>query len=67
MVVKSLGNDRYNVAPIPGFKGMKNKRKTTIAADRMRPWIHIESLELDNDTDDDIGRNVNDEDSIMSE
>ncbi|CAG9137659.1 unnamed protein product [Plutella xylostella] len=34
-VDKVLGNDRYKVAPIAGFEGMKNRRKTTVAADRM--------------------------------
>lgn len=48
-VVHVLGNDRYKVSPIPGFEATKNRRKTTIAADRMQPWIHIASLELDND------------------
>lgn len=48
-VVKILGNDRYKVAPIPGFEGMRSKRKTTVASDRMQPWIHIVSLELDDD------------------
>lgn len=55
-VIKVLGNDRYRVAPIAGFHGMKNKRKTTVAADRMRPWIHIASLEIDTETDSE-GRN----------
>lgn len=48
-VVKVMGNDRYKVAPIPGFEGMRNKRKTSVASDRMKPWIHIASLELDCD------------------
>lgn len=45
-IVNVLGNDRYKVAPIPGFDGTKNKRRTTVAADRLQPWIHIASLEL---------------------
>lgn len=50
-VVKVLGNDRYKVAPIPGFEGMKTKRKTTVASDRMQPWIHMASLTLDSDSE----------------
>lgn len=53
-IVKVIGNDRYRIAPIPGFEGAKNKRKTTVAVDRIQPWIHVASLEIDNDTDDDI-------------
>ncbi|CAH2109089.1 unnamed protein product [Euphydryas editha] len=49
-VIKVIGNDRYRVAPIAGFEGMKGKRKTTVAADRMKPWIHVDSLGL-NETD----------------
>lgn len=48
-VVKVLGNDRYKIAPIAGFEGMQNKRKTTVAADRMQPWIHVASLAIDDD------------------
>lgn len=50
-VVKVIGNDRYKVAPIPGFEGMKTKRRTTVAADRMKPWIHIAALGIDDVTD----------------
>ncbi|CAG9133253.1 unnamed protein product [Plutella xylostella] len=46
-VIKVIGSDRYRVAPIAGFEGMKGKRKTTVAADRMKPWIHVASLCLD--------------------
>lgn len=64
-VVKVLGNDCYKLALITGFQGMKNKRRTTVASDRMRPWIHIASLDLDRDASD----NENDErnENIMSE
>lgn len=46
-VIKILGNDRYRVASIPGLKGTRNKRQTTVAADRMRPWVNIAALEVD--------------------
>lgn len=64
-VIKVIGNDRYKVAPIPGFEGMKNKRKTTVAADRMQPWIHLASLEIDNDPD--SGASSDASDGNMSE
>ena len=48
-MVKVIGTDRYKVAPIAGFEGMRKKRKTTVASNRLRPWIHIVSLELDGD------------------
>lgn len=48
-VVKILGNDRYKVAPIPGFEGTKRKLKTTVAADRMQPWINIMALHVNDD------------------
>lgn len=53
-IVKVLGNDRYKVAPIPDFAGMKHRCKTTVASDRIQPWIHITSLANDDvDTMDD--------------
>lgn len=52
-VTKILGNDRYNVSPIPGLSGTRNKRQTVVAADRMSPWIHIAALELEDDSDND--------------
>lgn len=52
-VVTILDNDRYEVAPIPGLGGTKNKRKTTVAAARMLPWVHVAALELNNDSDSD--------------
>lgn len=61
-VVKVMENDRYKVAPIPGFEGMKNKRKTTVASDRMRPWIHITSLDLDSDEVDIMEIDINSSD-----
>lgn len=56
-VVSLLGNDRYRVAAIPGLTGTKNRRQTTVAADRMLPWVNVAALEVnesdssDNDVD----------------
>lgn len=58
-VKKVLGNDRYKLAPIRGFEGTKNKRNTTVAADRMQPWIHMASLDIDDDQDT-VNETVND-------
>lgn len=44
-VTKYLGNDRYEISNVPGFKA--RKYETVIAADRMRPWIHVQTLDLD--------------------
>lgn len=53
-VVSVLGKDRYRVAAIPGLTGTKNKRQTTVAADRMRPWVNVVALEVnESDTSDD--------------
>lgn len=49
-VVSILGNDRYRLAAIPGLTGTKNKRQTTVAADRMLPWVNIAALEVNEDT-----------------
>lgn len=65
-VDKVLGNDRYKVAPIAGFEGMKRRKKTTVAADRMQPWIHVASLGLDDDNNVDAMDDAS-EDDIMSE
>lgn len=51
-VIKVLGNDRYNVAPVPGISSTQNKRPTTIASDRMMPWIHLAALQVDEDDSD---------------
>lgn len=51
-VAEVLGRDRYKVTPVPGLGGTQNRRETIVAADRMRPWIHIAALEVnDNDSD----------------
>lgn len=66
-VAKILGNDRYKLAPIPGFEGMRNKRKTTVASDRMQPWIHVSALEMEGNSDDEneVGT-VNDDTTNIS-
>lgn len=52
-VVSVLGNDRYRVAAIPGLTGTKNKRQTTVASDRMLPWVNVAALEVnESDTTD---------------
>lgn len=48
VVIKVLGNDRYRISDIDGFKSKsKRKYKATVAADRMRPWIHIAALDVE--------------------
>lgn len=66
-VVKVLGNDRYRVAPIAGFEGMKTKRRTTVAADRMQPWIHIASLGIDDGEEVDTVQDEGDGDTDASD
>lgn len=63
-VVSILGNDRYRVAAVPGLTVTKNKRQTTVAADRMLPWVNIAALELNecNSTDNDDDKTDNDTD-----
>ena len=51
-VVKALGNDRYKLAAIPGLTSTKRKRNTTVAADRMLPWVHLAALEVNSDSND---------------
>lgn len=54
-VAQVLGRDRYKVAPVPGLGCMQNRRPTVVAADRMRPWIHIAALEVhENDSDSNV-------------
>jgi hypothetical protein len=49
-VVKVLGNDRYQLSDIEGFRRKsKRKYKTTVSADRMQPWIHLAALDLHSD------------------
>lgn len=53
-VTKCLGNDRYEISNIPGFS--TKKYHSVVAVDRMRPWINIQSLEI-NRSCDSIGSN----------
>lgn len=64
-ITKVLGQDRYKVASIPGFNNQTSKRTTTVAADRILPWVHVAALQL-NDSDsseNESDPNVRDEDS----
>lgn len=45
-ITEVLGNDRYRITDVPGFTKKGKPYKTVIAADRIRPWIHIKALEL---------------------
>lgn len=46
-VTKVIGNDRYRISNIDGFNNKtKRKYKATVAADRMRPWIHLAALDV---------------------
>ncbi|CAK1603777.1 unnamed protein product [Parnassius mnemosyne] len=45
-ITEVLGNDRYKIADVPGFSKKGKLYTTVIAADRIRPWIHIKTLEL---------------------
>lgn len=60
-VTKVLGQDRYKIASIPGFSGSTSKRTTTVAADRMLPWVHIAALQLNDDDSDSSKCSDNDE------
>lgn len=59
-VTQALGQDRYKITSIPGFSNHKNNRTTTVAAERMLPWVHIAALQLNDDEsndDDDLNDN----------
>lgn len=60
-VIEVLGNDRYRLAAIPGLSSTKNKRKTTVAADRMLPWVHVAALDVNKDSDNDDASSFDDE------
>lgn len=51
-MVSVLGNDRYRIAAIPGLSNSRYKRKTTVAADRMLPWVHIAALTVNENESD---------------
>lgn len=42
-IAQLLGNDRYKIVGIPGLTKRNNKFETVVAADRIRPWININS------------------------
>lgn len=44
-ITKLLGNDRYQISDPPGFS-KKRPYDSVVAADRMRPWIHLKALEV---------------------
>lgn len=48
-VTKCLGNDRYEISSVPGFN-TKRMYNTVVAADHMRPWIHIHALAVENES-----------------
>lgn len=55
-VSKVLGRDRYKVTPVPGMTSTQAKRLTIVAVDRMKPWIHIDALEVnEQDSASDVG------------
>lgn len=45
-ITEVLGNDRYRIAEVPGFIKKVKPYTTVIAADRIRPWIHIKTLDV---------------------
>lgn len=49
-VTRVMGNDRYEITNIPGFTKTK-KYCTVVAADRMRPWINVQALNVESDED----------------
>lgn len=62
-VTEVLGNDRYRITDVPGFIKKGKPYKTVIAADRIRPWIHIKALSLHNSDEsslDDIDKSNSD-------
>uniref|UniRef100_A0A2A4JMN7 Integrase catalytic domain-containing protein n=1 Tax=Heliothis virescens TaxID=7102 RepID=A0A2A4JMN7_HELVI len=63
-VIEVLRNDRYRLAAIPGLSSTKSKRRTTVAADCMLPWVHVAALDVnkDNDNDDEDASSCDDED-----
>ncbi|KPJ07652.1 Retrotransposable element Tf2 155 kDa protein type 1 [Papilio machaon] len=50
-VTKILGTGRYVVAPVPGLCNTQGKRPTTVAADRMMPWIHMAALDVNENSE----------------
>lgn len=56
-VAKVLGNDRYEISTIPGFK-QSRLYETVVASDRMRPWINVKALDVHNNSSDSDSDNV---------
>lgn len=51
-IVEVLGNDRYRISDVPGFNRKRNNSyESVISTDRIRPWIHLKALELDDNVD----------------
>lgn len=48
-VVNALGNDRYEISTVPGFKQSRHYQ-SVVASDRMRPWIHTKALDVCNNS-----------------
>lgn len=65
-VVAVLGNDRYRVAAIPGLSSTKSKRKTTVASDRMSPWIHVASLSVNESNDESSNESSDDSSEVTN-
>ncbi|XP_063634795.1 uncharacterized protein LOC134805417 [Cydia splendana] len=63
-IIKDLGMDRYTVAPVPGLSCTENRRPTTVAADRIKPWISIAALEVNDDDSDSNSNSDDDDDNI---
>lgn len=56
-ITEVMGNDRYRITDVPGFIKKGKPYKTVIAADRIRPWIHIKTLEIHNSDESTSGDN----------
>ncbi|KAL4718308.1 hypothetical protein ACJJTC_008649 [Scirpophaga incertulas] len=50
-IIKVHGNDRYQIANIPGFGKNKRKFESVVASDRIRPWVNINVPNSDKTTD----------------
>ncbi|KAF9794407.1 hypothetical protein SFRURICE_002877 [Spodoptera frugiperda] len=50
-----------DILPVIDVSSTKNKRKTTVAADRMLPWVHVAALDVNKDSDNDDASSFDDE------
>jgi transposase InsO family protein len=58
-IIEVLGNDRYRIADVPGMKHKNNKKYISVlAADRLRPWIHVKALQVESSSDYDSDDNI---------